>query len=360
VAGRLKLSVVDPYAFRLESPEGKRKRDDAKYLQGSQSSLKEVRDHAWNMLSNSKTMEKVQDLGMSTPGLFAGVKSKTANAKSLMTADRSLKQGAPREAVRKQHGWFTGMDDKYRYEISDHKAKLLPTDKKTIRLDKALQHDELFAAYPHLRKLPVTRKMSFTSGGSYNPKTGEIEINPLGSKKGILSNLLHEVQHAVQEVEGFATGSSLSMARRHMGKNYWDKVQEKLDLMDFKSHPSQKAPSISKYVKQHKGSGLSDQALRKQYYDEFKIHEAQLMQQQADMEVVYPYYKKYAGEIESRDVSRRMGYDPAKRAKHPPVLRKDAVVEMPDTDISIPEPIKVGFAHLKKQIAGLLGRFRKG
>ena len=80
-------------------------------------------------------------------------------------------------------------------------------------LEDVLNFDELYEAYPSLRKMYVfaykNRKDSVY--GYYDSGERSIAINlahigPIGAQ---LSTLLHEVQHAIQDIEGFARGSSL-------------------------------------------------------------------------------------------------------------------------------------------------------
>ena len=93
-------------------------------------------------------------------------------------------------------------------------------------LEDLLEHDELFAAYPELKNYKVTVGFNETKDyrGAFYPDSKRIEINlaqmrPLkGSVKGaplkqdIKSILMHEVQHAVQEIEGFARGSNTKLS----------------------------------------------------------------------------------------------------------------------------------------------------
>jgi len=55
---------------------------------------------------------------------FAGPQSETADIYALATAKERIAAGENAEQVRKQTGWFRGVDEKWRYEISDDDAKL--------------------------------------------------------------------------------------------------------------------------------------------------------------------------------------------------------------------------------------------
>ena len=150
-------------------------------------------------------------------------------------------------------GLFKLPDNKFRFEIDDRPAniklnigddadalfseitgdaleRVLPrTDMGiTKQLSEFLDHKELFAAYPQLSKYPVKIKFDTNDAarGSFRPRDKQITINladmrPLMSgksttgktlKKDIKSTLMHEVQHAIQEIEGFARGSNPNVA----------------------------------------------------------------------------------------------------------------------------------------------------
>ena len=148
-------------------------------------------------------------------------------------------------------GLFKLPDNKYRFEIDDQPAKInlniddsvdafsgpnttsfeleevLPFSETgtTKNLGEVLDHPELFEAYPQLKdhKLKFyydTNKIA--ARGAFKPQIKTLEINlasfmPLsGSKKAgelkkdIKDVLVHEVQHAIQEIEGFSKGASPS------------------------------------------------------------------------------------------------------------------------------------------------------
>ena len=129
------------------------------------------------------------------------------------------------------------------YELIDSgilKAILEPTDEnigqflKEIRkidsisgvnkLSDVLDYPELYAAYPELRDVPVI----WQSGISYRGLTGKgvtgdvwIHVREGESAERIRSTLLHEVQHVIQFIEGFAIGGSSDFpnARKWMSDN---------------------------------------------------------------------------------------------------------------------------------------------
>lgn len=109
---------------------------------------------------------------------------------------------------------FTGPYDKLpRFEIFDYPAELKSqVDWEAKPLGEILNHPELFEAYPDLAELPVSLDAKLIQGGlaaAYRPKNDQIVVSPMARKPAQLKrDLLHEVQHAIQQREDFAKGSS--------------------------------------------------------------------------------------------------------------------------------------------------------
>jgi hypothetical protein len=143
---------------------------------------------------------------------------------SLDTAKAMAAQGKTAEEIRAVTGWFPGRyDGKMRWEIPDSGAKLtakwenLPAftglfgKPEYILLKDALDHPELFAAYPQLGDVWLSKQgqiFDFFGAvqGWFNPDTNSLNVTP--NAKDPLSTLLHETQHWIQQREGFARGSN--------------------------------------------------------------------------------------------------------------------------------------------------------
>lgn len=123
------------------------------------------------------------------------------------------------DIVRQKTGWFMGYDGKWRFEIDDSGARLLKTGDGTrslerCRLDEILHHPALFEAYPQLRGMNVffDPSLSFLSStrGYFDTEKFEIGLSTWVSDDQVFSSLMHEIQHAIQGIEGFARGGSLA------------------------------------------------------------------------------------------------------------------------------------------------------
>ena len=162
-------------------------------------------------------------------GTFAGetalanlVKAKAPQAEKLAAdfaeAKRLHAAGVPDREIHAQTGWTKGFPDKqWRFEIPDNEARfihdeVMPSNTETT-LSKVLTNSPAVDAYK-LGELPVTTFRTqfrpdspMDPGGFYSGR--HISVNYEHPSQG-KSTTLHELQHAVQEREGFAKGGSPS------------------------------------------------------------------------------------------------------------------------------------------------------
>lgn len=127
----------------------------------------------------------------------------------------------------KEFGTFVLPDGNIRVEIPDYNAEFSPKfqllQQKTRdeyipgvayaeggKLSEFFDHPELFAAYPDLRDMGVVLEHSPNSDflGTYNPRKNEVWLNTSRPVEEMRGTLLHELQHWVQEQEGFDVGSN--------------------------------------------------------------------------------------------------------------------------------------------------------
>ncbi|WP_418386598.1 JAB domain-containing protein, partial [Akkermansia sp.] len=89
-------------------------------------------------------------------------------------------------------------------------------DNTVMTLGEWLDYPELFAAYPKLRSMPVIfRYLEEGVRGQFSPAEWTISLDRNTSDpQNIRSTLLHEIQHAIQQIEGFAKGGSPEAARQ--------------------------------------------------------------------------------------------------------------------------------------------------
>lgn len=142
-------------------------------------------------------------LGMSHSAVVNGKgRDVVANGFRNMYSGKKATQFDPESA-------FEGLDGNPRNEISDDRSELnheLPMNGMRTTLGNILDHPDLYKNYPQLRDMPVVARDLSEHGveAAYLPHTKSIVVDPTSPDPH--SAILHEVQHAVQAIEGHANG----------------------------------------------------------------------------------------------------------------------------------------------------------
>lgn len=158
-------------------------------------------------------------------GMFGGRLAATADKAMLRQAEEMAAQGVPREEIWKATGWFQGVDGKWRFEIDDSQARLMRStgdmqEGKSQPLGDVYAHEDFYSAYPDTAdtRFAVTQSYHPSEGAMVRLQDGRSAIvagyDPTRRTKsdlGALSSIPHELQHVVQEREGFAVGGSPTM-----------------------------------------------------------------------------------------------------------------------------------------------------
>ena len=155
-------------------------------------------------------------------------------------------------------GWQQGKDSMWRYEIPDgeiNKEEIYDLylgtfnnvmGSQTVKITDILEAPELYKAYPSLKNIPVVfteDKYMDGADGSYSPGG----FNMIRLNENLLRNedqsiadvfelksiLLHEVQHAIQHEEGFATGGNLGTGRQLLNTRFAEQTRYKEHLRDI-------------------------------------------------------------------------------------------------------------------------------
>ena len=172
--------------------------------------LQKTHDLLENMLKEAAENTE-SDTGSETRYSFGGTKAKTADIGLLQKAETLEKDGASAEEIRKVTGWSRGLDNKWKFEIDDSKAKYKEEKirlGKAVNLNEVLEHEDLFKAYPDLKKVKVKEIANLDARGVYSPNFDCIFISENLPTQEKLKSLIHEVQHAIQVREEFAVGES--------------------------------------------------------------------------------------------------------------------------------------------------------
>ena len=201
-------------------------------------------------------------------------------------------EGKSAKDIRLATNWERGVDGKWRYEILDGVYNH-PTDDditaKEYRLADILDNADLYKAYPYLKDIKVEYKPKMKSRGTYY--NGVIELNASRTPEQINSTLLHEVQHAIQHIEMFATGGNTDMFKDQEVINQLMREIEALGE-DFRNTSNaniiRKAYLIYQLVKR----GINIDSIDSK---------------------AFKAYSRLAGEVESRNVQKRMRMTEAQR-----------------------------------------------
>lgn len=237
-------------------------------------------------------------------GIFAGRSAKTADHGAMQRAATRLAAGDDPRIVWREDGWMRGPDGHMRFEIDDSGAALRPDATRQL-LDNAgrkqsalMQHDELYSAYPEAANL-WTSRAGDGGGGYVAGEMGKSDMISLGFPKKsadmdeLRSTNIHEMQHAVQEREGFAAGgnpTTASGATRDNALDYARKAYED-------AHQSNGDPLLAELFA---GSRSWDDLTRREqlgWLEQGRV----------------AAYQRLAGEAESRAVEKRLNYSPQQR-----------------------------------------------
>lgn len=347
----------------------------------------------------SEPAQTSQETRGSPEGRFslAGQKARTANSQTLQLAEQMEQEGASREEIWQETGWARTMDGQsWRFEIDNSEAEYRGGGDAQFRKDHAdyaeyqdllqkmfegtisesemqrmeqlddiwggeyarlrervesgnatladvLQHDSLYEAYPELRDVKVRLESDTGSkNGSYDPSTNTITISedkPGDSAK--VGTMLHEIQHAIQQIEGWESGASPEYwaAREYEnGDTASDRAQElysrilnSLDKADqnkvirYNEFDREMEATFSADPESEAGKRYAKyEAEQDKLYEELYKNEwfRRLLDLQRKMEnpqsAYYEMYLNTAGEIEARNVSERYRMAQEERRKTAP------------------------------------------
>lgn len=263
-----------------------------------------------------------------------GVNAKTAEVGRLADAERMEQGGADSETVRRETGWYRGYDGKWRFEIDDSKMRFInhrEESRRTWKLDELIRHDALFAAYPELRDYTVLNfGISDDVEAAFYPGLNRITLDPRLSRAEKRAALIHEIQHAIQLIEGFSVGATTDYWRGSLKTA--EEKQLELRLRDFA------APDIFFEADMRKlleGTPTAErdaaQTALEKHYGEAPVREyADLYNRLRDLRAEREQdaeraYRNTAGEIEAVDVANRLGLSERQRAETRPDIDREEV-----------------------------------
>jgi hypothetical protein len=272
------------------------------------------------------------------------------------------------KTIRLATGWERGKDDKWRYEIPDGKLvsdkniwKLEQpgraifvgdlSKKNPATLDAIIDNPELFRLYPQLKDIKVDGVWSRNGSiaGVYMPAFKTIKFTS-PTKEGARSIILHEIQHAIQDIEGFAMGgnpsqiSTPNQALQRMASGFNLPKLSKEQKAIAKEKTKERGLRFSEVfffdVIKDDPDILEEVIERLEILNEVSPNEIyQKLIEGVDLKIMemggeniaVQKYKKLAGEVEARNVQKRAEYTPEQRRERTlqeteDVAREDQVV----------------------------------
>jgi hypothetical protein len=246
------------------------------------------------------------------PGLIASVRAKTIDKGLLYLAQEAEQQGFSAQEIFKSTGYFKGADKAWRFEIDDSAAKFFPENLKgTKYLTDVLSHKELFDAYPELTHVKIRENTSLGAGAQFVEGNKLIELGPGALKdKGIL---VHEIQHAIQGVEGLSKGG---MPGR-VGRDYNLKYEADVNSL---------RPEFIKLQNKalEEGSALTTKEQSRLDYLREVFFKYVAYTRGGDKQA-RENYEALAGEVEARNAQHRVDLTPEERMRFNPIDTEDVV-----------------------------------
>jgi len=275
-------------------------------------------------------------------GMFVGQHAKTFNHEARAKAVGMAHDGATPEQIHAATGTHASAAmGGVTQEISDHTAglaskgyaarpqeqnrglrKVVGLRENFTPLSNVLRHPEVFKAYPQLAGVKVTRNrpegVDPRATGSYNPITNVLYLKTGISREDMLSTVLHETQHVIQDAEKslFSVASFKKRARN----------TEAFSDAFMKAASSGNNRSTRALAEIIRRSGLEQKHLD-QFLNTVKAERqggatiAQLedLQKTADHVAVHTEYRTHPAETQARLTELRQNLTPEERRAHLPV-----------------------------------------
>ena len=269
----------------------------------------------------------------------AGIDSKTPYSSVKDKRLVSILQTDEKENARKikvATGWERGADGKWRYETPDIKYTPVKNieEGKFYQLSDFVNDKDLFNAYPELKFVKVVFRYEPDGryGGYWNIGENLIDINTAHSTSNHYKNtLVHEIQHAIQDIEGFVPGGDRSLAYEYyikdgeylgnFNKNELNELYE-LRRMAERLVDEGKYKRIGNAINHVLKTAKENGYYLKWVVDDYDKTPYYVLQEYTSAELKKArdlndekFYMSISGEVEARNAEKRMGMSENKRRK---------------------------------------------
>lgn len=262
---------------------------------------------------------------------------RTFRMDNLSVAKDMEKNKKKAKAIKAATGWERGADGKWRYEMPDVVLRDPKewVNKKTLTLsdivekpnDLFKEYPELFDAYPELKDMKILKGRAKSGGVFYNNaitlNLGDIreaikydmDTHYKLANNSLKKTLVHEIQHYIQDKEGFAQGGNSEII---INKNALDAIAK---LRAEKDAVAKEFYAMSPEEQQRRKYEINNR-----YNDLTK----QIERLEKSSRIGYDGYNRLSGEVEARNVSARLNMTSEERRKSlaestEDVARKDQI-----------------------------------
>ena len=315
-------------------------------------------------------------------------------------AEQMEKAGADREEIWRKTGWWRGKDGKWRVELPSMSFKpdmhmgfyeraILGNQK--VPLSDIIDAPELFKAYPGLKELPVRAEMMESTGRKayFDTDANEIVLNKWAYSRNeteVLAVMSHEIQHKIQELEGFAKGGNTGDIEhaRELNTSLSKTVASMMDKLGYQEWLDQLTENKALIETSHKASDkypTSRFPLERKFAEDMGGESGKRLLQKLDQadeiyadnakeahygRTIQEAYRSISGEVEARNVSRRESMTPEERAATPPWATEDvpedrqiirfsrAMIGGKETAVAEGYPLSIREARDPEKVLGVL------
>ena len=396
----------------LGAAEGRKLAERAENLQEAAGIIDEYLDALDTAKNNAHETGKQKNVQVEQNGeqknkySYVGVQGQNVDRDALREARIMEKNGEDAEDIRKATGWFRGADRMWRYEvdnstdkfnrkgdnlkaenpdyaeyknlwgkmqdmtITDEEWKRLQELTKVVKpknaadggkLSEYLKAPGLYEQYPQLKDITLRfEEMEEGLRGYYAHGKNEIVLNKdfLGeyASDKAKSTLLHEVQHWIQNYEGFASGASteywqnmLAGGNEIVTRDMQEQTRNLQSLRNRYPGIDRLARHAEKYVSEHDAEAYEDvyrqaaeAGINEGVLDYYRGLRDFVMNPMKESRAPFELYRDTAGEIEARDVQKRMNYTAEqRRAEKPDTGNGDTVFAVNGDSFSNVQPGKI-------------------
>lgn len=294
-----------------------------------------------NVLGDAVTSgaDDIRKFAKDEDGAFGGLLARNADKDAYAKATEMARAGVDRRKIWDETGWFQGVDGKWRFEIDDSQSALTDYGAGAITNNRERSgRIESILNTPTSQEYPyafgeVTVDGGIGASGSFYPSEQSIKVRA-ARPDDARDVLAHELQHGIQQAEGFASGASPSdMAMAHM--DLTKRTQAHSDAMALLREVESNGGDWAKALSDYSELGIPISADGRELARQFGTHdvakrafeEVSAAKQRLEPlrrpgqwqdDVGYGPYWRVAGEVEARNVQNRLPLTPEqRRAKAP-------------------------------------------